>query len=166
MHLPDRVTGAILAGLGALAAYGGSLLPAVPGQDVGPNVFPMLIGVGLIGCGAMIAFGIGSSFEAPEDGTEQAPSAAGRAASGAATSRLAGLRALLPPALLIIYVLVVEWLGFLPTAALVVLVTALALGARLRLALPLAMVAPLAVHAAFSKLLRVPLPDGMLPAPW
>ncbi|MBW8268467.1 tripartite tricarboxylate transporter TctB family protein [Caldovatus aquaticus] len=161
MHLPDRVSGAILAGLGALAAYGGSRLPPVPGQDVGPNVFPMVVGAGLILCGVLIAFGIGRSFEAPEEDPGAAVPAAGSLAA-----RLVGLRALLPPALLLLYVLVVERLGFLPTAAVLVLVTALALGARLRLALPLAAAAPLAVHAVFSKLLRVPLPDGMLPAPW
>jgi putative tricarboxylic transport membrane protein len=160
MHVPDRVSGAILAGLGALAAYGGSLLPGVPGQDVGPSVFPMVIGAGLIGCGALVAFGIGRSFEAP------GPADAEGAVPPRSASRFGGLRALLPPALLILYVLVVERLGFLPTAAVLVLVTALALGARLRLALPLALAAPLAVHAVFSRLLRVPLPDGILPAPW
>ncbi|GGG26720.1 tripartite tricarboxylate transporter TctB [Caldovatus sediminis] len=164
MHLPDRVSGAILAGLGALAAYGGSLLPGVPGQDVGPSVFPMVIGAGLIGCGAMVAFGIGRSFEAP--GPADAEGAAPGAPPPRPASRFGGLRALLPPALLILYVLVVERLGFLPTAAVLVLVTALALGARLRIALPLAVAAPLAVHVVFSRLLRVPLPDGMLPAPW
>ena len=40
----------------------------------------------------------------------------------------------------------------------------MALGARLRLAVPLAIVAPLVVHLVFSKLLRVPLPPGLLPA--
>jgi hypothetical protein len=38
--------GALVA-LGLAAAYGGSLLPPVPGQQVGPNVFPMVIGLAL-----------------------------------------------------------------------------------------------------------------------
>jgi putative tricarboxylic transport membrane protein len=159
MHLSDRVTGAALVGLGALSAYGGSLLPAVPGQDVGPNVFPIIIGAGLVGCGAMIALGIGRSFEAPDEGEEQIE-AVERA------GHLVGLKALVPPALLILYVLIVETVGFLPTAALVVFAAALALGARLRLAVPVAVLAPVGVHLVFSKLLRVPLPDGVLPAPW
>ena len=46
MRLPDRVTGLFLVGLGAAAAYGGWLLPPVPGQPVGPNVFPLVIGIG------------------------------------------------------------------------------------------------------------------------
>jgi putative tricarboxylic transport membrane protein len=159
MHLSDRVTGAVLVGLGALSAYGGSLLPAVPGQDVGPAVFPMIIGFGLVGCGAMIAFGVGRSFEAPDEGEEQIEEAE-------RTGHLVGLKALVPPALLILYVLIVETVGFLATAALIVFLTAMALGARLRLAVPLAVLAPAGVHLVFSKLLRVPLPIGVLPAPW
>lgn len=154
MQLSDRVTGGVLVILGGLAAWSGSRLPAVPGQDVGPAAFPMLIGSGLVICGALIAFGIGRSFEAPD---EEAPAAA---------SRFSGLRALIPPALLLFYMLVSEPLGFLPTAAIMVLVAALALGARMRLAVPVALLAPALVHLAFYKLLRVPLPGGVLPAPW
>ena len=36
----------------------------------------------------------------------------------------------------------------------------------LRMTVPLALVAPVAVHLIFSKLLRVPLPFGLLPMPW
>ena len=154
MHLSDRTTGAFLVALGVTAAYAGSRLPAVPGQDVGPAAFPMVIGSGLAICGVLVALGIGQGFEAPEQA--DAPHA----------SRAFGLRALIPPALLLFYVLAVDTLGFLPTAAAIVLVAALALGARPRLAVPIALVAPALVHLVFYKLLRVPLPAGLLPAPW
>jgi len=62
MRLPDQVTGLFLVGLGSAAGYGGWLLP-VPGQPVGPNVFPLVIGIGLALCGLAITFGIGHSFE-------------------------------------------------------------------------------------------------------
>lgn len=159
MHLSDRVTGGVLVVLGAAAAIAGSRLPAVPGQEVGPAAFPLLIGSGLVLCGALIAFGIGRSFEVPEE--EEAP-------PGPSSSpwRPGGLRALVPPALLLFYVLAADRLGFLLTGAVMVFVAALALGARPRLAVPLAIVAPLLVHLAFYKLLRVPLPEGLLTAPW
>lgn len=160
MHLSDRVTGGVLVALGAAAAWGGSRLPAVPGQDVGPAAFPMLIGFGLMLCGVLIGLGIGRGFEVPE-GEEEGP-----APPRGASWRLAGLRALVPPALLLFYVLASEGLGFLPTAAIMVFLGALALGARPMLALPLALLAPPVVHLAFYKLLRVPLPAGLLPAPW
>jgi putative tricarboxylic transport membrane protein len=162
VQLSDRVTGAVLIALGGTAAIFGARLPAVPGQDVGPAAFPMLIGGGLALCGSLIAFGIGHSFEVPEEGDDPAPP--GSLHLG--PLHLGRLRPLIPTALLFFYVLAVERLGFLPTAAVVVLLAAIALGARLRLAIPLAIIAPLCVHLAFYKLLRVPLPAGILPAPW
>jgi len=68
--------------------------------------------------------------------------------------------------LLLFYVVAVDRLGFLPTAAAMVLTASLALGAQLRLAVAMAIGAPLIVNLVFSKLLRVPLPSGLLPLPW
>lgn len=161
MRLPDRVTGLFLVGLGAAAAYGGWKLPPVPGQPVGPNVFPLVIGIGLLLCGLAIAFGIGHSFEEEE---EIVPFEGG--AAPAPQGKLYGLRALLPPALLLFYVVVADRVGFILTAAIIVYVTATALGARWKLALPLTIGAPIVIHLIFSKLLRVPLPIGLLPMPW
>ena len=162
MRLPDRVTGLFLVGLGAAAAYGGWQLPPVPGQPVGPNVFPLVIGTGLALCGLAIAFGIGHSFEEEE---ELIPVEGGQP-TPPPTGRFYGLRALLPPALLLFYVVVADRLGFIITAALIVYATATALGARWKLSLPLAVLAPIGIHLIFSKLLRVPLPAGLLPMPW
>ncbi|MBS7813293.1 tripartite tricarboxylate transporter TctB family protein [Roseococcus pinisoli] len=156
MQLSDRITGGALVLLGAAAAWGGSKLPAVPGQDVGPAAFPMLIGFGLIFCGSLIAFGVGRSFEVEEEPQEN---------SGSLMARL-GLRVLVPPALLLFYALAVDHLGFLLTAGVMVFLGALALRASVKLALPLAIIAPFFVHLAFYRLLRVPLPEGLLGAPW
>jgi putative tricarboxylic transport membrane protein len=161
MRLPDRVTGLFLVGLGAAAAYGGWLLPPVPGQPVGPNVFPLVIGSGLALCGLAIAFGIGHTFEEEE---EIIPIEGGQAQ--APRGKLYGLRALLPPALLLFYVAAADRLGFIITAGLIVYATATALGAKWKLTLPLAVLAPIGIHLIFSKLLRVPLPAGLLPMPW
>jgi putative tricarboxylic transport membrane protein len=165
MQLSDRITGLILVALGAVTAYAGSRLPPVPGQQIGPSVFPMVIGAGLILCGALIALRIGHHFEEEAEADLAAHSAQPSAPAGA-MPWWRGLLALLPPALLVFYVLAADRFGFLVTAAIMVLAAALALGARLRLAVPLALVAPLAVHLVFSKLLRVPLPPGLLEAPW
>lgn len=152
MRLSDRVSGGLLVALGAAAAIVGAQLPGVPGQDIGPSVFPMVVGGGLVLCGALIVLGVGQTFEAPE---EEEP-----------RGRWYGLRALLPPALLIFYVLAAEPLGFLVTAAVIIGIASVALGAGWRIAVPLALLAPFAVHAVFAKVLRVPLPEGLLAAPW
>jgi putative tricarboxylic transport membrane protein len=167
MHLPDRVTGLFMVALGGLAAYGGSRLPPVPGQQIGPNVFPLVVGIGLAICGAMIAFGVGRHYE--EEAEADLAKISGRIATELADAPShwwRGLKALVPPALLIFYVLAVDRLGFLPTAAMMVLAASLALGARLRLAVAMAIGAPLFVNLVFVKLLRVPLPSGLLPLPW
>jgi putative tricarboxylic transport membrane protein len=166
MQLSDRVTGLFLVALGGACAYGGWLLPPVPGQEIGPDVFPLVIGIGLVICGAMIAFGVGHSFEEEVriEPDPDAPPGTAEAAEPIGWAR--GAMALVPPALLLFYVFAVDRLGFFLTAAAMVLTAALALGARLRLAVPLAIVAPLFVHLVFAKLLRVPLPQGLVPLPW
>ncbi|ODT21910.1 MAG: tripartite tricarboxylate transporter TctB [Hyphomicrobium sp. SCN 65-11] len=169
MQLSDRVTGLFLVALGGVAAYGGSRLPPVPGQQIGPEVFPMIVGISLAICGGLIAAGVGRRYENEAEAelvqattqTEDAPDAA-----EPSPSRWRELWVLLPPVLLIFYVYVVDWLGFLPTAAAIVLVTSLALGARWRLAIPVAIGAPLVINLLFLQLLRVPLPSGLLPLPW
>lgn len=169
MHLSDRVTGLFLVALGGVAAYGGSRLPPVPGQQIGPEVFPVVVGIGLALCGAMIAVGIGRSYE-DEAEADLARISAENEADGvpaaAHHSRWWELRVLIPPALLLFYYYTVDRLGFLPTAGVIVLIASLALGARARLAIPLALLAPLVVNLIFLKLLRVPLPSGLLPLPW
>ncbi|KLK94536.1 tripartite tricarboxylate transporter TctB [Microvirga vignae] len=165
MHLSDRITGSFVATLGVLAAYGGSRLPPVPGQDIGPSAFPILIGVGLILCGLLIAAGIGHSFEEEAEADLAVVEGPPEYASTKAplTYRL---RALLPPGLLLFYVVAVDRLGFVPTAAIMIFIASVAFGAKLRVALPLAALASVAIHLIFYKLLRVPLPAGLLPMPW
>lgn len=155
--------------LGGLAAYGGSRLPPVPGQQIGPNVFPLVVGIGLAICGGMIALGVGRRYEEEAEAdlariTSQFAAETGEADEPPTWWR--GLKVLVPPALLLFYVLAVDRIGFLPTAGMVVLIASLALGARLRLAIPMAIGAPLFVNLVFAKLLRVPLPSGLLPLPW
>lgn len=167
MRLSDRVTGLATFALGAAAAYAGSRLPPVPGQQIGPNVFPLVIGIGLCLCGLAIAFGIGHRFEEEAEADLAAHSdLPGEAEIARSHGPLFGLRALIPPALLVAYALVVDRLGFYLTAAPMILVTALAFGARPRLAVPVALGAPVVIHLVFYKLLRVPLPAGLVPMPW
>jgi putative tricarboxylic transport membrane protein len=163
MLLSDRVTGGAIATLGAAAFFYGSKLPPVPGQQVGPSAFPMVVGAGLVLCGVMIVLGVGRHFEEVAEAD---------VVSHSTPEELAPLPAwrnwlaLLPPALLLFYALASETLGFLPTAAIMVLIASLAFGARPKLAVPLALIAPFVINLIFLKLLRVPLPGGLLPFPW
>lgn len=164
MRIPDAVTGSILIGVGALAAYGGSLLPPVPGQQVGPNVFPVVVGAGLCFCGALIAVGVGRNIEAEAEADLAAHS--DPLYAEAEGWDFAKLRALIPPALLLFYVAAADRLGFIITAAIMVFIVAMTLRASLKLALAVAVMAPPFLHLVFYKLLRVPLPEGLLAMPW
>lgn len=164
MRLSDRITGGFLVILGSVTAYAGSLFPPVPGQQVGPNVFPLVCGTLVAICGLLIAFGIGRTFE--EEAEADFSAHGGVIESELAQSRLYKLRVLIPPALLLFYFFVVDRIGFVPTAAIIAFVVSVALGARLKLAIPIALLSPIGVHLIFFKLLRVPLPDGLLPMPW
>ncbi len=164
MQLSDRATGVFIAGLGAIAAYAGSKLPPVPGQQVGPNVFPMVVGIGMVACGALIAFGVGRRFE---DEAEAELAAHSDAATAVPQSGwVQNLRVLIPPALLLFYVYAVDFFGFLITGVIMVAGAALALGARLPFAGAVALFTTALIHLTFAKLLRVPLPPGLLTFPW
>jgi putative tricarboxylic transport membrane protein len=165
MHLSDRTTGVVLVGVGALAIFGASRLPPMPGQEIGPSVFPTVIGAGLALCGAMIALGIGRTFEEEAEADLAAHQDPLQRAE-AVQSPLHGLRALIPIALLLFYVLAADAIGFVPIATIIVATMALSLGANWKHGLALALIAPPIVHLLFSKLLRVPLPIGLLPMPW
>jgi len=67
---------------------------------------------------------------------------------------------------LLFYVFAADRLGFILTAGLIVLATSTALGARPKLSVPLAILAPIGIHLIFAKVLRVPLPIGLIPMPW
>ena len=167
MRLSDRVTGLFTFGLGAVSAYAGSRLPPVPGQPEGPNVFPLVVGIGLCLCGAMIALGIGHKFEEEAEADLVAHSDLPTDEEVLAShGPLYKLRVLIPPALLLFYVFTVDVLGFYVTTAAMILVAASVFGARPRLSVPVALIAPVVIHLVFYKLLRVPLPAGLVPMPW
>jgi putative tricarboxylic transport membrane protein len=167
MRLPDRATGLLIFGLGAIAAYAGSRLPPVPGQQIGPNVFPFLIGIGLCLCGLMIALRIGHTFEEEAEADLAAHSDLPTEEQVlAAHGPLYKARILIPPALLVFYAMSADRLGFYVTTACMIVIAALVFGARPRLAIPIALIAPVLIHLVFYKLLRVPLPAGLVPMPW
>ena len=78
----------------------------------------------------------------------------------------AGLRLVVPPALLLLYAAGADTLGFVPTAGTHGLCRLSCIGARVRLALPVAVLAPIGAQLLFSELLGVALPPGPLPLPW
>nr|WP_277988812.1 tripartite tricarboxylate transporter TctB family protein [Ramlibacter ginsenosidimutans] len=140
----------MLLGAAVLAAI--QHYPKIPGQPVGPALFPGLIAAGLCVCGALlVATGLRQRAEQPWltwDDWVHSP------------RHVLGLVVLVGS--IVFYILASEPLGFLPTAAIVLLALLLVLRVRVPIAIAVAIVATLLVHFAFYKLLRVPLPWGVL----
>lgn len=164
MRIPDRISGLALALLGAAAFWGGLMLPPMRGQPVGPSAFPMVAGAGLVLVGLLIALGVGRRFE--EAAAAELARLGGADPAQEAYAQRRRWHVLIPPALLIFYYLASERLGFVPVAAFMIGVLAYFLNADRRWILPVAIGGAVAVQLVFVKLLRVPLPAGLLPMPW
>ncbi|NCV69195.1 MAG: hypothetical protein EBW55_00515 [Betaproteobacteria bacterium] len=77
-----------------------------------------------------------------------------------------GWKVIMPPLALFFYYFASEKLGFWLCAFVIVLTLAKSMGATFRSAILLGLSAPGVIHLIFYKLLRVPLPAGLLPFPW
>ncbi len=158
--------------LGVLTFYAASMLPTVAGQQIGPQVFPMVIGGALIVCGSMIMVGVGSAFEdeekfvVSEDGDLVGGDKAEKVVDRLGASGAGGWKVIMPPMALFFYFLASEKLGFWLSAFVIILALSQTMGAKLRWSLVVSFIAPALIHLIFYKLLRVPLPTGLLAFPW
>ena len=152
MKVNDALGGAALVALGAVVLWHIQGFPPMPGQKYGPAWFPGLIAGGLIVCGALLV--IARLRAAAPEALLALPEWTRRARPVASVvSVIAGL---------LLYVFVADKLGFHITAAALLLLWSRLLGASWLLALPVSLAATAAIHLAFYKLLKVPLPWGLL----
>ena len=152
MKINDALSGAALAALGAVVLWHVQGFPPMPGQKYGPAWFPGLIAGGLIACGALLI--VGRLRAATSDPLLALPEWSRRARPVASVaSVIAGI---------LLYIFAVDTLGFHITAGALLLSWSRLLGAPWRLALPVSIVVTVVIHLAFYKLLKVPLPWGLL----
>lgn len=148
----DRNVGAGIAVLALAVLWSARAFPNVPGQKLGAAFLPMLIGAGLLLCGLALMLrkprpardDSGALAQAPEAGSEHFGSSA------------------LTIAAVVAYILASDTVGFLLLAPLCLLATFLAQRVRLGTAILWSLGGTLLVHITFYKLLRVPLPWGVL----
>lgn len=153
MKVDDRILGALFAFLGVAVLWHVQGFPVIPGQKFGAALFPGVVSAGLVICGLLLAVrGV------------RRRAAAGRLVSLDAWARdpLIVVRFLSVPAGLLFYILTSNFLGFHITASLAMLAWLLVFGTRPLPALAIAIAFPVLMHSAFYKLLRVPLPWGLL----
>lgn len=152
MKLNDAIFGLVLALLGAVVLFTVQSFPKIPGQQVGPALFPGLIAAGLcVGGVVLMVRGWHARAAAPWvrfEGWTQSP------------RHVLGLVVLV--ASVLFYMLAADKLGFLLTATLILTAMFYVLRVPLGRSLLIAIIASLLIHFAFYKLLRVPLPWGLL----
>jgi len=153
LKVHDALSGAGLAALGGVVLWHIQGFPAMPGQKFGPAWFPGLVAAGLVLCGVLL---LGQSPRAAPGGRPwialpewiRRP----RARTGV-VSVVGGL---------LFYVLAANSLGFHLMGVLLLTTWARLFGASWRRSLAVAVLATLVIHFSFYKLLRVPLPWGVL----
>ena len=150
MRNVDRRLGAALALLATAVLWSARSFPAVPGQKLGAGFLPSLVGAGLLLCGlGLMGRSLRSGAYALMD---EAP----------ASSRRDLFSALMIVTSVLAYLALADKLGVLLIAPLCLTVVFMVLDVKLLPALAWALAGTLLVHLAFYKLLRVPLPWGLL----
>ena len=153
MRFNDAIIGLVLIVFALVAGYATRDFPQIPGQSYGAALFPRLLCGGFAVCGLLLL----------QSGLKQ------RAAAGPWLDRDDWARSLGGPITLAItiggivfYILVSEWLGFIPTAFLMTSALLLRLRGRWLSSLAIAAVVTMVIHQIFYGLLLVPLPWGLL----
>lgn len=153
MKLNDMVWGALLMVLGIVVLADVRTYPSIPGQQYGPNAFPGLLAVLLMGC-AVLLFAKGWRDRAQHPWFE-----AGAWLRSAPQVRNFAITV----AGLLFYILAAEKLGFLICGSLILGALFWSLRVRPALIVPIAVIATFVIHGIFYKGLRVPLPWGLVP---
>jgi putative tricarboxylic transport membrane protein len=156
MKINDAIWGAVLLLLAAAILVHVQSFPRIPGQNVGPALFPGAIAVGLGVCAVLLVL----------KGLAARRSPGAREPWITLDPWIHSPRHVLALVLVIgvnvFYILVVDRLGFIPTGVIYLAVLFLVFQVRRTWIVPLAIVITLGIHYAFYKLLKVPLPWGLL----
>ena len=157
MKINDAILGAVLILLCIAVLLYARTLPDMPGQDIGPNVFPTVIAIGLIVFSIPLVVG----------GLRQWSATGAVQFADWAQSGRGRLNVVITMALIVLYIAFGERVGFIPFGVVIVGTLLLLQGVRPIPSAAVAIVVTLAVHYAFYTLLRVPLPWGILtPVAW
>jgi len=152
MKFNDAIFGAVLLILGIAVLVHVPSFPQMAGQNVGPALFPGLIAGGLVAC-ALILIVNGVRRRATQPWINTGEWTRSRRHIGAFFVTIGAV---------IAYIALADKLGFLVIGPLVLLALFIAYGVRPLTAIIVAIAVTLVIHYAFYKLLRVPLPWGVL----
>jgi putative tricarboxylic transport membrane protein len=152
VKINDAVFGVVLLLLGIVVVVHVQAFPRIPGQQIGPALFPGLVATGLAVCGVLLILS-GVRKRATEPWYETAEWMRSGRHFVSFVAVVGGVAA---------YVLLANAVGFLIVAPVLLWIWFTVLGVRRRTAVVVAIVATVVIWYAFYRLLRVPLPWGVL----
>jgi len=147
----DALAGMLLALLGSYVFLAARTFPNLSGGYPGPGLFPQLLGILLACAGAGLVL---NSLPAGRRLGRSAPVGA---------SRRDTVAALIVVLAVVVFIVLVDRVGFVPLAFLILAGLMLTLGVPARWSVPLGVALTLLLYLLFARLLRVPLPSGLLP---
>ena len=152
MKINDAVFGVVLLALGVVVLWHVQSFPKIPGQKVGPALFPGSIAAGLIVCALLLI--VSGLRSRPRVAWLEAP------AWMHSPRHVAAFVALVLST--IAYILFSTSVGFVIVASLGLFAMLVAFGVQRGMAVVVAVGGTIVIWYAFYKLLRVPLPWGVL----
>ncbi|MBL8662148.1 MAG: tripartite tricarboxylate transporter TctB family protein [Candidatus Odyssella sp.] len=152
MKVSDVISGALFLALAVFVFVYAQTLPPMPGQRYGAGAFPTLVALGLGGFSLLM---IAQAWR------RRAGARWVELADWARDGKTLG-NFLLALALILVYVFFSERIGFIPLSIAILLILFWRQGIRLGTGAVVAVVATIAIQFAFSDMLRVPLPRGLL----
>ncbi len=153
MRVNDAVSGLVFAALGGALIQQASRLPGFPGQKYGPDLFPKILGIGLILCGVGLivrgakALTAGAPLLVHQEWMKE---------TRAVLNVFAFIGAI------VFYLVLSEPIGFIPVAFAVFLGLFLWFKVSPPRAVVVAVLATAGFHWFFGSLFRIPLPRGVL----
>ena len=157
MRFNDGVFGLILIAFAIAEIAYTQTFPRLHGQDYGPDLFPIMIGAGLMLFGGILV----------ARGWAQRATQPMVVVGDWAHDRGNLVNVFILVGSVVFYILFSTWLGFIPTALLIQTVLLVRLGSSLAASVIIAAISTMVIHSLFAKLLLVPLPWGLLlPVAW
>ncbi len=152
MGSKDLIGGGIFTALGIFIFILTLRFPSLEGDHPGPGLFPAILAVLFVFFGGIVLY---RGFRpVTEDGTEEGV--------GESTPPENYFNPLFVLALIIAYMILSDWLGFLITSCLVLFLMMNRLRVSFWRSIFISILLTLFVNIMFSKILRVPLPPGLL----
>ena len=157
MRFNDAVFGIVLIVFAVAEIAYTTTFPRLHGQNYGPDLFPTIIGLGLMVCGILLVWkGFATRATQPM-----------MAVGDWAQDRRNVLNLGLLIASIVFYILLSQWLGFLLTSLFILALLLHRLGTSWIHSLLLSAATTLIIHTLFAQVLLVPLPWGiLLPIAW